>query len=457
MMRAYFLSLLLLISIHCQAQYQPEEWPWGDYGTTRIYAGGNQNVQLVLTDNAQEKRANSYAATLSQAGNLVAVLNMNTYLNNIKLRKPSCFDAATPLSVYSQDLQNRYQSPHFSQAFITGFGTAGSVLYAMLTQTPKGMFRGAYSVNAGSSITLPLPPCRPSSAALWTNAITPVQIDYTNNLPTPWAMPNKTPLFNQIIAPAFISTWEIDRKNFENSINKKIEYNMSAQQENSQQQNIPTLPLIEVAASTQGEYANSNIMALLISGDGGWANIDKDIANNLASKGIPVVGWNSLEYFWEGKTPDIAGKDLQQVIDHYRSIWNKPAILLIGFSMGADVMPFMVNRLNEKTKAALLSVNLLNPSTTVDFTFHLSGWLNNSDDAPYELYPEVAQWSQWPGNCFYSETKDSLCEKIKSTRVDTPNSQQFFYLPGDHHFDGNYEKLTGLILENSDFKKSNGE
>lgn len=455
MIRGYFLSLLVFISYQCHAQYQPATWIWGDYGKTTIYAGGNKSVQLILTDNTQQQTAQHYAATLSQQGNLVAVLNTDYYLSNISQRKASCFDAATPLSVYAQDLQNRYKFPHFSQAFITGFGTAGSLLFAMLSQIPKGIFKGAYSINAGAAIILPIALCSPNNAVAWPNPETPLQIDYTQQLPTPWTMSNKAPWFDRIIASAFVPTWEVDRKNFED----QIEFNENQTQHNRSKDNllnddISALPLIEVTANPQGEYAKSSIMAIIISGDGGWANIDKDIANNLANKGIPIVGWNSLEYFWEGKTPDIAGKDLQKVIHHYNTLWNKNELLLIGFSMGADVMPFMVNRLDEKTKSTLLSVDLLNPSITVDFTFHLSGWLKSSNEAPYALYPEVAEWSQWNTNCFYSETKDSLCEKIKTMRSNIPGSQRFFYLPGDHHFDGNYDQLTKLILENSTINKN---
>ena len=45
-------------------------------------------------------------------------------------------------------------------------------------------------------------------------------------------------------------------------------------------------------------------MAVIYSGDGGWRDIDKDIAGALQEKGIPVVGVDSLRYFWSEKTPD---------------------------------------------------------------------------------------------------------------------------------------------------------
>lgn len=44
-------------------------------------------------------------------------------------------------------------------------------------------------------------------------------------------------------------------------------------------------------------------MAVLITGDDGWADIDRDIAAGLTQKGIAVVGLNALKYFWTARTP----------------------------------------------------------------------------------------------------------------------------------------------------------
>jgi type IV secretory pathway VirJ component len=42
---------------------------------------------------------------------------------------------------------------------------------------------------------------------------------------------------------------------------------------------------------------------VLISGDGGWASIDKGIAKALVARGVPVAGLDSLRYFWSERTP----------------------------------------------------------------------------------------------------------------------------------------------------------
>ena len=52
------------------------------------------------------------------------------------------------------------------------------------------------------------------------------------------------------------------------------------------------LPLVEVRAATAGPT-----FAVLLSGDGGWAGLDKKVAAALAEKGIDVVGVDSLALF----------------------------------------------------------------------------------------------------------------------------------------------------------------
>src|SRR5205823_11210171 len=91
------------------------------------------------------------------------------------------------------------------------------------------------------------------------------------------------------------------------------------------------LPLIEVPA-TRGA---SDTLVVFVSGDGGWAKIDKSISAILASEGMPVVGLNSLQYFWTKRTPESASRDLQSIIDTH--LGTRKSVLLVGYSRGADV------------------------------------------------------------------------------------------------------------------------
>jgi type IV secretory pathway VirJ component len=73
------------------------------------------------------------------------------------------------------------------------------------------------------------------------------------------------------------------------------------------------LPLGDVARQGTG----SDTFAVIISGDGGWAGIDRDIAGALSRKGMDVVGLNSLQYFWTRRTPEEASRDMDRILRHY--------------------------------------------------------------------------------------------------------------------------------------------
>src|SRR5262249_51182676 len=55
---------------------------------------------------------------------------------------------------------------------------------------------------------------------------------------------------------------------------------------------------------TGSGVSSGDTFAVLLSGDGGWAGIDKEVASRLAAHGIPVAGVDSLRYFWAPRTPE---------------------------------------------------------------------------------------------------------------------------------------------------------
>jgi len=199
----------------------------------------------------------------------------------------------------------------------------------------------------------------------------------------------------------------------------------------------PKLPLIEVPAMRGA----SDTLVVFVSGDGGWANIDREISKVLAENGMPVAGLNALQYFWTKRTPGTASRDLQSVIERYLSAWKKSRVILAGYSRGADVLPFMISRLPAETQAKIRGVVLLGPSPNVEFEFHIADWMR-STSAGFAVKPEADKLAS-PILCVYGEDDhDSLCPALKSNpRVDV------VMLKGAHHFDGGYEKLGHLIVE----------
>ena len=158
------------------------------------------------------------------------------------------------------------------------------------------------------------------------------------------------------------------------------------------------LPIVEVPAKQPGDA-----LAILISGDGGWAGIDKAVAASLAEQGIAVVGVDSLRYFWKERTPQSAADDVDRIVRHYMDEWDRKDVVLIGYSQGADVLPFVVNRLPAQTRARVRLAAMLGLGERAVFEFRLANWLSPSDDDGLPIAPELQRMSDVRGLCVYSD------------------------------------------------------
>jgi type IV secretory pathway VirJ component len=202
---------------------------------------------------------------------------------------------------------------------------------------------------------------------------------------------------------------------------------------------VKDLPLVELPATG----AVTDVFALIVSGDGGWACIDRTIGDRLAAHGIAVVGFNSLEYFWTRRTPEGAARDLERILRYYLASWHKQKVVLIGYSRGADILPFMVTRLPEELQSRISLIVLMGPTLAASFEFHLTDWLWNVS-RPHDLpiLPEVEKLHPMKILCVYGEDeKDSLCRKL------APGLATTLALPGGHHFGGNYDEIARRILD----------
>ena len=187
---------------------------------------------------------------------------------------------------------------------------------------------------------------------------------------------------------------------------------------------------------------DGDTLAVMISGDGGWAEIDRSVAEGLARRGIAVVGIDALRYFWDRRTPDGAARDLARVIEHYCGEWHEHSVLVIGYSFGADVLPFMVARLPANVRSRIVLVALINPQRYADFEFHVTDWLPfGGHRTSHPVIPEVRKLAGTRVMCLYgSDDHDAACPSMDTTAVEVRE------LPGGHHFDGDYDRLVTALL-----------
>ena len=197
------------------------------------------------------------------------------------------------------------------------------------------------------------------------------------------------------------------------------------------------LPLEELPVARPGD-----IFAVLYSGDGGWRDLDKDLAAILQKQGLPVVGVDSLRYFWKRRTPERTAADLDRIIRAYQRKWGTQKVVLIGFSFGADILPSAVNRLSPEVRDFVVQISMLAFSAVADFEVTVGSWLDRKSEASLPSLPEARRLDPGRVQCFYgSDDAGTACERLEGTGVEVIRTT------GGHHFDGNYPALARRILD----------
>ncbi len=183
-------------------------------------------------------------------------------------------------------------------------------------------------------------------------------------------------------------------------------------------------------------------VAIFLSGDGGWAGLDRRVSDDLAARGVSVVGLDTRSYLMKARTPDEAAADVARVMRHYTAQWAVQRIAVVGYSRGADLAPFVVNRLPSDVRSELALVALLAPAERAGFQFHWTDLLTDTSkpsDPP--ILPELERLRGTPVLCVYGkDEKESLCRLADTSAVRVDKRK------GRHHFDGDYDAIAAEIL-----------
>ena len=117
-------------------------------------------------------------------------------------------------------------------------------------------------------------------------------------------------------------------------------------------------------------------------------------------------------------------------------------MLLVGYSYGADVLPFIYADLPSETQKRVVRLDLLEFATSVDFEFHLSSWIDMNGTEARPTVPFVDALKGVEIRCIRGlEEEESACPQITS-----PSVRQIA-LPGDHHFNNDAKTVVDALLD----------
>jgi type IV secretory pathway VirJ component len=159
-----------------------------------------------------------------------------------------------------------------------------------------------------------------------------------------------------------------------------------------------------------------SLLAVVITGDGGWASGDKSLAAALVHRNVAVIGLSSPKYLIHGVTPDEAGQDLARILGHFLDAWHRDRALVVGYSRGADIGPFMVSRLPPALRERVALTALLGPGQHASFRFALLDLLHeHGGSRSLPVDQEVAKLRGTPVLCIYgAEDKGAICPALQA-------------------------------------------
>lgn len=193
---------------------------------------------------------------------------------------------------------------------------------------------------------------------------------------------------------------------------------------------------------------HSRRLVVMLSGDGGWQEFNDKLAIHFSRKSFNTIGFNSRSYFWKQRTPEETTSDIVSVILKYNKKWKADRIILCGYSFGADVTPFIYNRLPNNIKRKVVAIQLLSPFLSTDFYVHIGDILGTGgDDRDFKVIDEIKKINNIPVYCFYG--KD---EKPKSLEDFKQQNFSLTILAGDHHYENAFMQIINSLHFRSEFR-----
>ena len=205
------------------------------------------------------------------------------------------------------------------------------------------------------------------------------------------------------------------------------------------------LPVVEIVSPS----ASSEILAIIISGDGGWNGLDRRLGKRLAERGVSVVGLDSKLYFATARSPHGASRDVARLLRHYLGAWGKERAMLIGYSRGADVLPFIAAHLPADLRSHVALVAIVGSDGFAQFE---NGTADQPDTRTLEVLPEILTLRGMNPICVYGvhEAK-SVCTDLD------PDQAGVLARPGDHAFRNDDAPLAkALIYESGEARRRLG-
>jgi len=390
-------------------------------------------------------KENAVAQTLLAKGSMVIGIDYPSLLKSLNdydvSQNDGCIYMVSDIEALSQQVQRSVADSAYELPIIAGVGAGGTMALAIAAQTPDATVSQTLAVDPAAGIALKKDLCTPAEKVKVGDNLVIGLMD--GALPDP-------------IIASFTPAAPKDGRDHVEAMQKdhpEIEIRDSTDDAMTTLSNtlVQLVQALSAEKSPLGLPINvldtkptEDTIAIIYSGDGGWRDIDKEVGSYLQDQGIPVVGVDTLHYFWSERKPQETADDLGRIIDYYTKHYKVQHVVLIGYSFGADVIPASYNLLKPKQREQVVQMSLLSLSRKVDYVISVMGWLGASSEGKggdplkdlKKINPKIVQ-------CVYGsdDDEDVACPDLKGTGAEV------VAMAGGHHFDDDYETLSKKIID----------
>jgi type IV secretory pathway VirJ component len=194
-------------------------------------------------------------------------------------------------------------------------------------------------------------------------------------------------------------------------------------------------------AIVEAALPKTDTLVVIATGDGGWwGDFDTKLGERFAARGDAVVGLDTAIYFDGEKTPAEWGAKLAGIVDTYTAATGATRVVLLGWSYGADVIPFGYAAMPDQAKAKVAGIVLLAPRQHTNLSITISGRLG-LDRGTYAAADVYGALPLDRTVCVKPEGEDD-------TGCDLPvmAGATVLTLPGGHDFGRDAEAITADVL-----------
>jgi type IV secretory pathway VirJ component len=373
-------------------------------------------------------------------------------------RQEGCWYPAGDLEVLARNAEKQLGLAEYQPPTIVGYSSGATLTYAAIAGAPAGTFAGAVSLGFCPDLEVPRHVC----------AVQGWKPTYDDRQHVSWLPPQPRlsadwyllhGAQDQVCSPAATRSFvtgmsgaqlvEIEKTGhgFSRPAQWGQQFDAAIAALSSRKAVIPP-PVPATAESLVQELTRLGLpleysipaapraFLIFVTGDGGWASLDRGVADVLRRDNIGVIGWSAVRYFWRAKTPEQVVSDLQRVVTVLRRA-GKP-ILAGGYSFGAEVVPVALARTQPARRPSLAGIVSVAPARTANFEIDPLDWIRTPADTSYRVAAAFDALGL-PVLCVRgADARDSGC-------TGTPAAVAVVTLPGSHHFNGRYEDVAAAI------------